>query len=318
MIPGLLDVSAGVVLAGSAAVYTRTFTQWKCSARSGDKMKQAMKQAAPQLAGILLITLCLCVLPARAQLASYVDARGNLVFINADPPANRRGSPKTAKPAPAAQSGTASGAGSADRVTGASRSSQASSQAVSQASQGASPASPTLGTTEPPPGRANLIPVAMEPAALDQVVHESAEKNHVDPALVRAVISTESNWNSSAVSSKGALGLMQLIPGTAERLGVGNAFDPAQNVAAGTRYLGMLLQRYDGDVSKALAAYNAGPGAVDRFGGVPDYRETRNYVEKVTSTYFGPASERRPRALAMPRPIYRALDSNGRVVFSNE
>ena len=115
-------------------------------------------------------------------------------------------------------------------------------------------------------------------------MQKTAEKHHVDPNLVRAVISTESNWNASAVSRKGALGLMQLIPGTAQRLGVGNAFDPAQNVDAGVRYLGMLLERYNGDLNKTLAAYNAGPGAVDRFGGVPNFRETRNYVEKVTAT----------------------------------
>ena len=158
----------------------------------------------------------------------------------------------------------------------------------------------------------------MVPAGLDQVVQRSAEKHHVDPALVRAVIKTESNWNSTAVSSKGALGLMQLIPGTAQRLGVGNAFDPVQNVDAGTRYLGMLLGRYNGDVNKALAAYNAGPGAVDRFGGVPNYRETRNYVQKVTSTYFRPGSDQVFRAYDAPARIYRQTDSDGRVVFVNE
>jgi hypothetical protein len=225
-----------------------------------------------------------------------VDGNGNLVFTNADPPVTRRSTTKSVKKAFAV---------SAEKATVDS--------SVGSSSSGTGGAGDTAAAT-----KSTLAPVTMEPAALNQMVQQSAEKNHVDPALVRAVISTESNWNSSAVSSKGALGLMQLIPGTAQLLGVGNAFDPVQNVEGGTRYLAMLLQRYNGDVVKAVAAYNAGPRAVDRFGGVPDYRETRNYVQKVTSSYFGPQSDREPHAFLMPRPIYRTLDPNGRVVFSNE
>jgi soluble lytic murein transglycosylase-like protein len=148
------------------------------------------------------------------------------------------------------------------------------------------------------------------------MVQKTAEKHHVDPDLVRAVISTESNWNASAVSSKGAQGLMQLIPGTAQRLGVGNAFDPAQNVDAGVRYLGMLLERYNGDLSKALAAYNAGPGIVDRFGGVPNFPETRSYVQKVTANYLRPGPG--PRFVPPPPAIYQTVAADGRVVFTNE
>lgn len=161
-------------------------------------------------------------------------------------------------------------------------------------------------------------PSSMTPEALRKIVLQTAEKHNVDPALVGAVISTESNWNTSAISRKGALGLMQLVPGTAQQLGVGNAFDPAQNVDAGVRYLGMMLQRYDGDLRKALAAYNAGPGVVDRFGGVPNFRETREYVRKVTSTYFRPGSSQQPFAFSAPRPIYREAAADGRVVFTNE
>lgn len=146
------------------------------------------------------------------------------------------------------------------------------------------------------------------------MVLQTAQRHHVDPNLVRAVISTESNWDASAVSRRGAQGLMQLIPETAHTLGVGNPFDPVQNVDAGTRYLGMLLERYKGDLSKALAAYNAGPAVVDRFGGVPNYRETRNYVQKVTSSYYGPGLV--PQA--PPPPIYRTVRDDGRVVFTNE
>jgi len=154
---------------------------------------------------------------------------------------------------------------------------------------------------------------------LDLIVQKTAEKHRVDPRLVRAVIATESNWNVAAVSQKGAQGLMQLIPETAQQLGVYDAFDPAQNVDGGVRYLSMMLDRYNGDVHKALAAYNAGPGAVDRSGGVPRFRETRNYVRKVTSAYLG-GTGLQPRAIsaAAPLPIYRAVEADGRVVFRNE
>ncbi len=132
---------------------------------------------------------------------------------------------------------------------------------------------------------------------------------NVDPALIRAVIQTESNWNSKAISSKGALGLMQLVPGTARQMGVSNAFDPKQNLDGGVRYLRTLLERYNGDLDKALAAYNAGPGAVDRAGGVPQYRETREYVRKVTDSYFRPGSgSPSPMRTDAPKPIYRMVN----------
>ena len=156
------------------------------------------------------------------------------------------------------------------------------------------------------------------PEALDRIVLQSAPKHRVDPKLIRAVIATESNWNSRAVSPKGAQGLMQLIPSTARKLGVANAFDPAQNVDGGVRYLRMMLERYNGDLHKALAAYNASPGAVDRFGGVPNFRETREYIRRVTSTYLGPGSDGQAPALAVSNPIYRATDTQGRLVFTNQ
>jgi soluble lytic murein transglycosylase-like protein len=153
---------------------------------------------------------------------------------------------------------------------------------------------------------------------LHQLVQETAHKHNVDPALVSAVISTESNWNTSAISSKGAQGLMQLVPETAQHFGVYNPFDPTQNVEAGVKYLSTLLERYNGDLPKALAAYNAGPRVVDRWGGVPDFRETREYVRKVTSSYFQPGSEHHSSWRAASRPIYRSTTDDGRVVFRNE
>ena len=154
---------------------------------------------------------------------------------------------------------------------------------------------------------------------IDRIVREAAQRHNLDPELVKAVISTESGWNATAISRKGAMGLMQLIPGTAERFGVANPFDPAQNVEGGTMYLKSLLDRYDGDLKKTLAAYNAGERVVDQTGGVPAIPETQRYVQKVTDAYFRPGSGRNSSLGGFSRPAVREdVDSNGRVVFTNE
>lgn len=153
---------------------------------------------------------------------------------------------------------------------------------------------------------------------VEKLVREAAERHHVDPALVRAVIETESNWNPGAVSRKGAMGLMQLIPTTAQRFGVNDVFNPKQNVDAGVQYLGMLLERYNGNLDLALAAYNAGEGAVDRAHGIPAYRETRSYVQRVQDAYFRPGSGRLDNAYTRANPIHREIDANGRIIFTNE
>lgn len=114
---------------------------------------------------------------------------------------------------------------------------------------------------------------------------EAARRHGLDPDLVLAVIAVESAFKPDAVSPKGAQGLMQLMPATAASLGVADAFDPEQNLDGGTRHLRSLVELYGGDLRKALAAYNAGQGAVRRYGGVPPYRETRTYVEKVLRRY---------------------------------
>src|SRR5512139_139093 len=115
----------------------------------------------------------------------------------------------------------------------------------------------------------------------DHHVDEAARMHQVSSDLVKAVIAAESEFDQWAVSSKGARGLMQLMPDTARRLGVGDSFDARQNIFAGTQYLRQMLDQFGGDVDLALAAYNAGPNAVLRYGGIPLYRETRGYVQKV-------------------------------------
>ena len=122
------------------------------------------------------------------------------------------------------------------------------------------------------------------PDNLDAMINGQASTQGVDPALVKAVIKTESNFNSQALSPVGAQGLMQLMPGTARGLGVSDSLNPEQNVAGGTKYLKNLLDKYH-DMPKALAAYNAGPGAVDQYGGIPPYKETQQYVKKVMNAY---------------------------------
>ena len=141
-------------------------------------------------------------------------------------------------------------------------------------------------TTRPAPGVAGRF---------DELIEQYASAHGVSPALVRAVIQAESNFNPRAVSNKGAMGLMQLMPATARELGVSDPFQPADNIRGGVTYLARLLMRYDHNVELALAAYNAGPGNVERYGNaVPPFRETRDYVKKITE---------RSRVTAPPEPI---------------
>jgi SLT domain-containing protein len=122
---------------------------------------------------------------------------------------------------------------------------------------------------------------------VDAAIEQAAARHNVDPNLVRSVVKVESNFNPNAVSRKGAMGLMQLMPSTARSLNVVNPFDPQQNVDAGVRHLRRLLDSYGGNVSLSLAAYNAGSGAVARSAGVPHFRETQNYVRRITNLYNG-------------------------------
>lgn len=165
-----------------------------------------------------------------------------------------------------------------------------------------------------------------EPSApISATVDRIAQQNQLSARLVHSVIQVESNYNPNAVSSKGAQGLMQLIPATARRFGVSNVFDPADNIQGGARYLKYLLGLYKGDEALALAAYNAGEGAVARYGGVPPFAETRDYVTKVQQRRDAPAvkketiEEKPAEAEADPaevhNPIREVIGANGKIYY---
>lgn len=144
----------------------------------------------------------------------------------------------------------------------------------------------------------------------DDLIRQQASEKGLSPDLVRAVIQAESGFNPHAISPKGAMGLMQLMPATARELGVSDPFQPEENIRGGVTYLARLLARYDQNVELALAAYNAGPGSVERYGAVPPYRETQAYVKKITGA-TKPAARQEP-------VIYKWLDlANGKVRYSN-
>lgn len=122
-------------------------------------------------------------------------------------------------------------------------------------------------------------------SSFDPIIKEAAEKYQVPVGLIKSVIQAESSFNPHAVSKAGAQGLMQLMPATARGLGVRDALNPVENIEGGTKYLRQLLDRYNGDLTKTLAAYNAGPGNVAKYGGIPPFKETQNYVKKVMANY---------------------------------
>jgi hypothetical protein len=150
------------------------------------------------------------------------------------------------------------------------------------------------------------------------IINKKAETYDIDPSLIKAVIETESNWNSMALSRKGAMGLMQLMPSTASDMEVRNPFNPEENIEGGTKYLKYLLERFQGDLTLALAAYNAGPNAVEKYGYIPPYTETRQYVSKVLSLYNGNGTDHHAvEKVNKGDKIYKVILEDGSVLFTN-
>jgi soluble lytic murein transglycosylase-like protein len=153
------------------------------------------------------------------------------------------------------------------------------------------------------------------------LIRQTAARHSLDENLVRAIVQVESSYNPLAVSPKGCIGLMQLHPATAERFGVRDSFDPVDNVEGGVRYLNFLMNEFERDLPRVLAAYNAGEQAVARHNGVPPYRETQDYVRKVTALYqtLGPSPV--PAAASAVRPhsrrLRRIVQPNGSILFTN-
>ncbi len=227
---------------------------------------------------LLVGLVCFCAPILSGQLAWYVDENGRKVYVNAPP-----------KP---------------DTVTDATKQKPSKRYSVLVKN----------GKTIPAPA-ADPAPITPQaaPVPIDSLIKQTADRHAVDPDLVRAMVQVESNFNPHAVSNKGARGLMQLIPSTAKELGVGNSFNPQENLDGGVRYLKQMMGIFGGDLNRSLAAYNAGAGAVTRHGGVPPYRETQNYVKKISDLY-GPLAK---GTLGNRLGIVKYVDENGRMHFTN-
>jgi len=146
----------------------------------------------------------------------------------------------------------------------------------------------------------------------DGIVKSLAREYRIPPELIHSIIKVESNYNPRAVSKKGAMGLMQLMPATAEQYGVNNVFDPIENIEGGIRYLKDLMNLFDNNTNLVLAAYNAGQSAVEKYGGIPPYRETIDYIDKIRRSGY------RKSLIVSGSEIYRYVDEKGRTVLTND
>lgn len=282
------------------------------------------------IAGVVFVLLGTCA--GAGQITYYLDERGRRVYVNADPapqppaakPAPESGKPESGKPEPGKRSILVR----RDPKTGELLSVPAAPKPADAGPQPAAPpAQATAGSAaaaakaqaQPQSGTAEAAATTpLQSTSLDGMIREAAQKHDVDPNLVRAIIKVESNFNPYAVSRKGARGLMQLMPQTARSLGVRNLYDPGQNINGGVRYLKQMLETFPGKLELSLAAYNAGPAAVERHGGVPPYTETKQYVNKVSSLYgSGLIPSPFPQQRGDRWGITKYVDARGRVHFSN-
>lgn len=266
----------------------------------------------------------LAVAACAGQITYYIDERGRRVYVNAEEP------PKKAEPAPQPKRTTRNSVlVRRDPHTGKMIPVPPPPEPAEQAAQQPAtqrPPSPATAETARPQSPAPAAEPMAASKNMDDIISGTAERHAVDPDLVRAIVKVESNFNPDAVSRKGAMGLMQLIPGTARRFGVSDIFNPEENVDGGVRYLKYLLGVYNGNLRLSLAAYNAGEKAVDRHNGIPPYPETKQYVNKISSLYqsgyivnpFGISGSSSQRRQQVDRwGIMKRRDEKGTVHFSN-
>jgi hypothetical protein len=156
-------------------------------------------------------------------------------------------------------------------------------------------------------------PLSDSTSAYVEIINSACNRHGIDPALVHAIVKVESDFNPYALSRKGAMGLMQLMPQTAAEMNVGNSFNPNDNIDGGVKYLRYLIDRYEGNLSLALAAYNSGETAVKKWGTIPPYRETQNYVQRILRIYGGDETVRRPRYT-----IYMVYGEDGALMLTDD
>jgi soluble lytic murein transglycosylase-like protein len=236
-----------------------------------------------------------------ASITAFRDPSGRVIFVNEEAPV-----PATAR---AAQKVAKASSAKAAPALGSSRLPAAAAKLPAQ-QPGKYPKEAVVSMGLRSPG---AVLTAAFRGAWDEMIAGTASRHQVDPKLVRAIVRVESNFNPYAISPRGARGLMQLIPATARRFGVSDVFDPGANLDGGVRYLKYLMNLYGGDVKLSLAAYNAGENAVAGYNGIPPYRETQDYLRKISELYpLTPTTE-----LHSNTGIDKYVDTNGIVHFSN-
>jgi soluble lytic murein transglycosylase-like protein len=252
-------------------------------------------------------------LPAGAQITSTIDESGHRVYINGDggdaPSRSSRSAGSSASRTPLVYWSVTEHRFKPVPTSGA---------AMRAARSAASEVTTYLGQKQA--GKVQnyqTLNRAFTQQDIEAAIDDAAARHHVDPSLVRSVVKVESNFNPNAVSRKGAMGLMQLMPSTARSLNVANPFDPAQNVEAGVRHLRRLLDSYGGNVRLSLAAYNAGSGAVARSAGVPHFRETQDYVRRITNLYQAGGTGPHVIGGAVHDPVHEQRDDRGVLHMSN-